>query len=164
MGLYDDIRCYAKLPDDLPYNIPEDARWQTKSLDSTMDHYTIAWTGELTVGMSKWEDDPEEIDEHWSKLLKRRVPKKNLVEAWEEPVLYHGDIRFYNSFYCPEEDKHYHIELNARFTEGLLDRIWTCEIREINAPNRVHLVDGEFVPVTEDQYHPHEIITRKQKG
>lgn len=58
MGMFDEVICHYPLP-----NLPNDKKkriFQTKSLESTMDLYTITEKGKLIHDVWHYEDTPEE--------------------------------------------------------------------------------------------------------
>ena len=115
MGLFDDVHLEYETPE-LP-GIPRD--FQTKSLDPSMDHYTITKAGRLVrnpAGKFRWEieGEPEE-------------PAKP-----EEPVDidFHGDMCIYAS---DGEFKEYVV----RFTHGTVE--WIKPIGEVSKELLLHL-------------------------
>ena len=96
MGLYDEIRWDAALPEDHP---PADRIFQTKSLDPCLDHYVVTPEGRLLLVGNGWQDDD----------LEHALNLKGV------DVEFHGDIRLV-SVKC-------HREYLARFTHGTLEWI-----------------------------------------
>ena len=84
MGMYDTVTCHYPLPD------PElqDNKFQTKSLDSLMEHYTITWVGRL-VQHVELREHREDKSVPWGFRLV-------LVDAWDEDTGFHGDLGFYD--------------------------------------------------------------------
>ena len=96
MGLYDEIRWDAALPEGHP---PDDRIFQTKSLDPCLDHYLVTPEGRLLLVGNGWQDDD----------LEQALNLKGV------DVEFHGDIRLV-SVKC-------HHEYLARFTHGTLEWI-----------------------------------------
>jgi hypothetical protein len=119
MGMFDDIHCEA----DLPEGHPEGYRdFQTKSLGSCMNHYTITKDGRLMLHryhVEELEDDPEAPEEEpLRRLLFRRTKSTRLEDLDTE---FHGDFDFYDYI----EGQQY--EYVARFTHGKLEWIRKAE-------------------------------------
>ena len=97
MGLFDEIRWDAALPDGHP---PDSRLFQTKSLDSCLDYYVVTAEGRLLLAGNGFEDDAD------------------LANAEISPgidVEFHGDMRLVSA----EADREY----LARFTHGTLEWI-----------------------------------------
>jgi hypothetical protein len=96
MGLYDEIRWDAPLPEGHP---PDDRIFQTKSLDPCLGHFRVTPEGRLELVRNGWDDDDLEVAE-------------NLEGVGVE---FHGDMRLVAR-------KTYRQYL-ARFTHGVLEWI-----------------------------------------
>ncbi len=93
MGMFDYIKCEAKLPR-TDREVQKEV-FQTKSLECFMNFYVITKDKELI-----------------------RVSKKE-----KNAVLYHGDIKFYTFIENPKDKKLKWYEYIARFTNGKLEYI-----------------------------------------
>ncbi len=103
MGLYDEIRWDAALPEGHP---PEDRIFQTKSLDRSLDHFQVTPEGCLLLVGNGWQDEDLE-----------HAPDLSGVE-----VDFHGDIRLVSL--------KGHREYLARFTHGTLEWIKSLDAGE----------------------------------
>jgi hypothetical protein len=114
MGMFDTLRVQLKISGftDVP-----DCDFQTKSLDSLMEHYVITDKGELYKEI--WDYDWSEDPEHFLGGYERKIP-----ESYRREYLtnYHGDIIFYTS--KPMNNDRVWRDYTARFTDGKLSRIW----------------------------------------
>jgi hypothetical protein len=97
MGLYDEIRWDAALPEGHP---PDSRLFQTKSLDPCMDHYVVTPEGRLLLVGSGFEDGAD--------LADREISQGVDVE-------FHGDMRLLSA--------EGYREYLARFTHGALEWI-----------------------------------------
>jgi hypothetical protein len=119
MGMFDYLVVELPLPGGLPaqaHDTPEP--FQTKSLECLMEKYVISSTRELYV--EKWEYDWVDEPEHFLGGFERKLP-----ESYRREYLtnYHGDIIFYNG----RVDGKFR-EYTARFTEGILSRMWYTDL------------------------------------
>jgi hypothetical protein len=96
MGLFDEIRWDAALPEGHPF---DDHIFQTKSLDPCLEHYLVTPEGRLHLVGNGWEDEDLE-----------HAPGLKGVD-----VEFHGDIRLVSV--------KRHREYLARFTHGTLEWI-----------------------------------------
>lgn len=88
MGMYDLLNCKYPLPQG--YNDMQNREFQTKSLESLLDHYTITEDGGLFVTQSEreWVEDSSSVLGGYA----------NALRTWEERIEdYHGDITFTRS-------------------------------------------------------------------
>ena len=112
MGMFDELECEYPLP----HPEHQESVFQTKSLDCLMHRYLIT-RGGLLMRFASWgwfqgDEDEEEPG---------RQPEP-------ERVAYHGDVRFYNSYKL--DATHWRrVEYEARFTNGVLERLRTVEDR-----------------------------------
>jgi hypothetical protein len=74
MGLYDEVRWDATLPEGHP---PDDRIFQTKSLDPGLEHYVVTPEGRLLLVGNGWQDE----------ALEQAQPLQGV------DVEFHGDIR-----------------------------------------------------------------------
>ncbi len=129
MGMFDEIRCEYPLPD----AVVQDALFQTKSLDSVMDHYTITRDGKLIHHKVRYEEVPEEERPYygtpeWEEdKIVRSFGCLKRVPVGDVEVPYHGDIYFYTTIGTPGADDYEWFEYQARFTEGELQWIKRVE-------------------------------------
>lgn len=112
MGMYDELTCKYPLPEG--YADMQNRQFQTKSLESSLEHYAITGEGELwiTKGEYEWVADPSSMLGGYAKVIRE----------WEERVEdYHGDICFYDfRKQAPTQDL---VTFRARFTHGKLESI-----------------------------------------
>jgi len=111
MGLFDEVYCEA----DLPAGHPGTGRdFQTKSLGSCLDNFTITKEGRLILHAVRYEDctDPG-----------RRMPMMTAVPLGDVDTEFHGDIQLYGTV----EDSL--VEYVARFTHGSLE--WIRPLAEL---------------------------------
>jgi len=138
MGMFDNIICKAPLP--LPEDIGElkdlkiiwgEEVFQTKDLDNALEIYTIHKDGTLTF---------EEYDKEWVEYPKEERKKHFMGgyfktnRQWTTKKTYHGEIIFYNSYYCDKKD--YWIEFKAKFTESKLSNIELYKFEETDNSER----------------------------
>ncbi len=97
MGLFDTVHCEYPLPE----AAHQDLEFQTKSLESLLDTYTITRDGRLMRHA-------------------RRRARPGLDRDVEWPL--HGDIRIYTSLRSPEGDRDW-VEYVVRFTHGRVEWI-----------------------------------------
>lgn len=110
MGLFDEVHCEAALP----AGHPENARdFQTKSLDSCMDSYTITRSGRLILHLRKYEPDED--------VTSMLFPNMKLVSQKDIDTEYHGDIVLVSTL------RDWNIDYVARFTHGNLEWIHVCD-------------------------------------
>src|SRR5438874_813733 len=108
--MFDYLRCDAPLPDD---RMAPDTMFQTKSLQCSLDQFTITREGRLIYHCRHYEAGPKQ-------QLRPAVwlPQYKLVHAEDINMEYHGDILFGGS---TRDDKF--VEFVARFTHGILEWI-----------------------------------------
>jgi hypothetical protein len=113
MGLFDEIKCNFPLPDLTNEEAwVQDATFQSKSLDPSMDTYTITKEGRLLLHRVTWDIiSPEERENKNDKF-----PILKSVPGGDIDMEYHGDIFFYFGPY----------EFKVRFTEGQV--VWVKRI------------------------------------
>lgn len=119
MGMYDMLTCSYPLPEG--YAEMQNREFQTKSLESILEHYTITADGELWVREAEreWVADPTSVLGGYAKTIRE----------WEERVEdYHGDIYFY-TFREQDAPKDL-VTFRARFTNGKLESIIVAPDRE----------------------------------
>jgi len=128
MGMFDNVVCKAALPatEELEsLNIAWDKEiFQTKSLDSSLDTYTITELGELVVTVVE-----NEYVLYTEAEIANIKPKpwnvyKEVIEKnrYDKRVDYHGVITFYTSFEYTEKEDMW-VEFAAYFIYGKLDKI-----------------------------------------
>ena len=143
MGMFDNIICKAPLP--LPEDIGElkdlkiiwdEEVFQTKDLDNLLDSYTIHKDGTLTF---------EEYDREWVDYPKEERKKHfmggyfKVRRQWTTKKTYHGEILFYNSYYCDKKD--YWIEFKAKFTDSKLSNIELHKFEETDNSKRLRFAE-----------------------
>lgn len=99
----------------------QNQEFQTKSLESLLEHYTITEDGELFVTQSEreWVEDSSSVLGGYAKVLR----------TWEERIENcHGDIYFY-TFRVKDVPKDL-VTFRARFTHGKLESIIVTSERE----------------------------------
>ncbi len=109
MGLYDEITCEYPLPD----TAERGQRFQTKSLDPAMVHYTITDDGRLILHEFRYEDVPEEERPYygkpeWAHPFMQLAGSIRAIPVADVDVDFHGDLVMYR------DDRTYKV----RFTEG----------------------------------------------
>jgi hypothetical protein len=112
MGMFDEVHCGA----DLPPGHPEmDRDFQTKSLGSCLDRFTITKEGRLILHAVRYEasDEPG-----------RRLPMMKAVPLGDVDTEFHGDIQLYG------RAKDGLVEYVARFTHGTLE--WIRPLQELS--------------------------------
>ena len=124
MGLFDEIRCEYPLPESGYRELPGHT-FQTKSLGSGLDKYTITSDGTL--------------------IQSRRLGSEG---EEKEEIPYHGDVYFYGSFAVRDEPGRVWIEYKARFTEGRLSRIEIEDVHDLPPLTTVEF-DGKELPAAE---------------
>lgn len=114
MGMFDNLKCETKLPDNSP---TKNRLFQTKSFDNTMSTYVITAKGHLYEESWKyrWVDD----DNHFLKGYLATIPDSFTMRHLTD---YHGDIIFYDS--KPMKEDRVWRDYYARFTDGRLSRMW----------------------------------------
>ena len=118
MGLFDEIRCHYPVPD------PEvqDQIFQTKSLDTGLDRYTMTRDGRLILHQVRYESVPEEERPYYgtpeweSSPVARSFGYMRAVPVGDVEIPHHGDIIVYTSI--REGQSHKRFEYRVRFTEG----------------------------------------------
>jgi hypothetical protein len=110
MGMFDDIRCEAALPDD---RFPPGHWFQTKSLNCSRDRFTITREGRLIFHKHRYESGPD-----WEVLPGVMIPGGEAVHVADIDMDYHGDINF-----CDALPDLTVVDYVARFTNGKLEWI-----------------------------------------
>ena len=120
MGTFDMVEFAEPLPK-FPVEIDLDQTPQTKDLNwmPYMNTYVVR-DGKLYQRHSKYEGTGE-FEEPFMGIARE---KQRLVDEWETPVLYHGDIGL---ACCGKGSPRSYVYLMARFTEGELQWIKTEE-------------------------------------
>lgn len=113
MGLFDTLKVEQLIPG---YSSVPECEFQTKSLDSALEHYVITDKGELY--RETW--DYEWIDDNEAHITKGYMKKIEGSYRREYLKQFHGDITFYENNRVDGMWREY----TARFTEGKLTRIW----------------------------------------
>jgi hypothetical protein len=123
MGMFDELICEYPLPDSAVQN----EVFQTKSLDCTMDRYTITKDGRLILHKVRYESVPEEERPYYgtpewdeSPFLQVAGSLKS-VPVGDVAIPYHGYIRFYT--YLGKHPDGESFEYLAKFTNGRLKEI-----------------------------------------
>ncbi len=138
MGMFDNIQCEYPLPE-TGYRVSPGHSFQTKSLGSELDDYTITVDGSLILHRKSWEGVPEEERPYygtpeWEERSKQVIGSIRTVPVGDEEVPYHGDIYFYDSLSVGNKPGEVWIEYKARFTEGRLSRIELANVHDIPRP------------------------------
>ena len=108
--MFDEIRCYAPLPDDLA---KPGRLFQSHSLYCSMDQFTITEQGRLIHHRCRYEFAGErEVRPGLFFPQSRRIPVADI------DMDYHGDVRLYDS-----TDDGTALDYVARFTHGSLEWI-----------------------------------------
>lgn len=105
MGMFDTVYCDYPLPDP---GVQEN-EFQTKSLESLMERYTITRAGRL-VQHVELRESREDKSVPWGFTME-------VVDAWDEDTGFHGEIEFYD--YVEGTSYTY----RARFSEGQLQEL-----------------------------------------
>lgn len=122
MGMYDSIKCEYELPvpdclKDIDFKLVQEAEFQTKDFDSSLDWYKITKDGRLLIKKAeyKWIDDD-------NSFLKGYLDE---VSSVLENVDFHGELLFYCFEYIQKDDKEYSVSVDyiAKFTDGVLSKI-----------------------------------------
>jgi len=129
MGMFDGVICEYELP--LPKEMGElsEIKWnefefQTKSLDNTLDRYTIEDDGQIYKEQTKqnWVDDEEHPNTGYIEI----------VEDGIEKSYFSGEVIFYT--WLPQKEYDYYIEFKALFWKGDLKEIErTCWDKKDNS-------------------------------
>lgn len=123
MGMFDELICEYPLPD----SQVQEETFQTKSLDCTMDRYTITKDGRLILHKVRYEPVPEEERPYygtpeWDKSPFLQVMGSlQSVPVGDVAIPYHGYIRFYT--YLDQHPAGELFEYLAKFTNGRLEEI-----------------------------------------
>lgn len=110
--MYDVLTCKYPLPEE--YADMQDREFQTKSLESLLDQYTITADGELWIRKAEreWVTDPKAVLGGYAKAIRE----------WDERVEdFHGDIYFYT--FREEHELKDLVTFRARFTHGKVESI-----------------------------------------
>ena len=128
MGMFDYIKCEAKLPlneelNNLPINW-EEVSFQTKDLENCLLDYTISKSGKLIENIKKYEYTYFSKEEIKEKKLKPWgfVKESKLISDTSETVNFHGKITF-GEILVFSEDEDIWVDFEAYFIYGKLDRI-----------------------------------------
>ena len=125
MGLFDELKCEYPLPD----AVVQEETFQTKSLNRTMDRYTISQEGRLILHKVRYEVVPEEEREYYGtpdwdeKPFVQIFGMLRSIPVGDVEIPYHGDIAFYTSTGSRGVGDFEWFEYRARFTEGRLQWI-----------------------------------------
>jgi hypothetical protein len=131
MGMFDSIKCEYDLPvpdciKDIDFKIIQDAEFQTKDFDSSLNVYTITKEGKLFLKKAeyKWVDDD-------NSFLKGYLDE---VSSSQEDTNFHGEFNFYCFEYIQKDNKEINVCIDyiAKFTNGHLDniRITNAEVKD----------------------------------
>ena len=131
MGLFDEIKCEFPLPDLKPEEgWIQTATFQSKSLDPSLETYTITKDGRLILNKITW-------DIISPKDRKNNDPFPELTPIANPPddidTEYHGDIIFYTGEKLGEHNYVWH-EFKARFTDGKV--AWIKRIYQDDDPSK----------------------------
>lgn len=124
MGLYDEIRWEAPLPEGHP---ADDRIFQTKSLHPCLEHFLVTAEGRLLLVGSGWQD--EDLERAQSLRLES-------LRLQGVDVEFHGDMRLVSV--------KGHREYLARFTHGTLD--WVKPLANDEPYDPVALARLKFAP------------------
>jgi hypothetical protein len=134
MGMFDELICEYPLPDGAVDRDVQEALFQTKSLDCTLDRYTITKDGRLILHKARYESVPEEERPYYgtpeweeSPFLRTAGSLKS-VPVGDVAVPYHGYIRFYT--YVGKHPDGELFEYLAKFTDGRLEEIRRVQAEE----------------------------------
>ena len=118
MGMFDYIRCEYPLPD----TEVQEQVFQTKSLDSALERYTITRDGRLILHQVRYESVPEAERRYYgtpeweTDPIVRSFGCTRSIQVGDVEVPHHGDIIFYTSIGTGQD--HQWFEYRARFTKG----------------------------------------------
>jgi hypothetical protein len=105
MGMYDNLRVEAALPDPEYQN----RTFQTKSLECSLSDYTITRDGRLVLRQVEWEITPEEELPYYGTDAWERGGLARIIGIFREASAqdvtlddFHGDIIFYGTVNAPE--------------------------------------------------------------
>jgi hypothetical protein len=112
MGLFDDVYCEADLPPDHPES---ERSFQTKSLGSCLDRFTITKGGRLILHSVRYESSGERGG---------GLPLMKSVPTGDVDTEFHGDMELV----ARVEDRL--VEYVARFTHGTLE--WIRPLSELS--------------------------------
>lgn len=138
MGVFDTVECLYPLPEGYEH-LQEDS-FQTKSLYSTLDTYTINRKGRLIHHRPQYEEVPEEEREYygtekWNEksaglgFIWRTFGAHRLVEMLYHDEEWHGDISIYTHRGTHEEKTFEWFEFTIRFTHGEVEWIRRSDVR-----------------------------------
>lgn len=125
MGMFDELKCEAPLPDDAV----QEKTFQTKSLNCVLDRYTITQDGRLILHKVRYEVVPEEERKYYGtpewdeKPFVRIFGMLRSIPVGDVEIRYHGDITFYTSLGSRKDGDYEWFEYQARFIEGRLQWI-----------------------------------------
>jgi len=114
MGMFDDLKCNAPLPDD---RLDPGSPCQTKSLFRSMVEFTITVQGRLVYHRRHYEQDGE-----YKGRSRLPFPQYKCVATEDIDMIYHGDVLFYGS-----REQEPLANYVARFTDGQLQWIRPLE-------------------------------------
>jgi hypothetical protein len=132
MGMFDELTCEHPLPDENVDKEVQEALFQTKSLDCTMDRYTITKDGRLILHKVRYESVPEEERPYYGtpewedSPLAKMIGFLKPIPLGDVAIPYHGYLRFYTYVGKHLDDELF--EYLAKFTNGRLE-----EIRRVQA-------------------------------
>ncbi len=128
MGMFDYIKCEAKLPlneelNNLPINWKE-VSFQTKDLENCLLDYTISESGILIENIKKYEYTYFSKEEIKEKKIKpwNYVKESKLISNTSEIINFHGKINF-GEILDFSDDEDIWLDFEAYFIYGKLDRI-----------------------------------------
>src|SRR4051812_24157 len=108
MGMFDEIRCLTRLPDD---RFPVGTCFQTKSLYCGLYRFTM--TEDRRLFFHKERQEPNGAEEVMPGIV---IPQYKRVHEEDIDINYHGDIRM-----CAVTKNKVLVDYVARFTHGQLE-------------------------------------------
>jgi hypothetical protein len=102
MGMYDTVRCLYPLPDYPPVLVGKKITFQTKSLESSLDYYTITADGRLLKRGIEREHIPE-----FPQDKDPGIPIETTTKTWWDECFYTGELELHTSYpSAPDEERH----------------------------------------------------------
>jgi hypothetical protein len=120
MGMFDEVYCEADLPAGHPASERE---FQTKSLFSCLDRFTITKEGRLILHAVRYEPSDEKA---------AGLPSTTPIAAGDVDIEFHGDIRLVTTA------RDHYLEYVARFTHGTLE--WIRPLAELSEIQKMLLM------------------------